>query len=317
MMKLIGPVALLLSALPGLGCDQCGCGLLTGIQPKDHANNFGLQWRMRYLHGDIIPPVAVSLAKHGGHVENAPPGPLSYTETYTVLEARGQYWIGQRASLTASIPLLNNFQAVNNIRHADIYGVGDPILLGRYVLLGSTSGPDTTRLRHRFTAGIGIKMPLGRHNVEQYGALLDHDLQPGTGTWDGLLSLEYMLRGNRWGGSFGAMGRYNGEMTDGFRFGNSASFTAEAFRVIPLKSFTLLPSFGGYAECALPDGTHGVADQTTGGYTLFSNMGVRLWWKAWGVSVAWQQALVNNLGSMMIPNRERFVAGLTYSFEKD
>jgi hypothetical protein len=312
--------ALLMLALPGLACDQCGCGLLLGVQPYDHANNFGLQWRMRYLHGDITAPSmakAADLTKHGGHLENVPSGPLAYTEAYAVLEARGQFWLGRRASLTASIPFLNNFQAVNNVRHADIYGVGDPILLGRYVLFASTSGPDTTRLRHRFTAGLGIKVPLGRHDVEQYGERLDHDLQPGTGTWDGLMSLEYMVRGPRWGGSFGAMGRYNGEMADGFKMGHSASLTAEVFRIIPMNSIKFLPSAGGYLESALPDATDGVPDKTTGGSTLFSHVGVRLWWKAIGVSFTWQHALVNDLGSLMIPNRERFVAGIAYSFERD
>jgi hypothetical protein len=60
-----------------------------------------------------------------------------------------------------------------------------------------------------------------------------------------------------------------------------------------------------------------VPDKTTGGSTLFSHVGVRLWWKAIGVSFTWQHALVNDLGSLMIPNRERFVAGIAYSFERD
>ncbi len=322
MRKILMLGVLLQCALTGMACDQCGCGLLLGVQPQDHANNFSLQWRMRYLHGDITAPTAMSMAghdmtKHGGAVEDAPAGPLSYTETYTVLEARGQFWFGQRVSLTASIPLLNNFQAVNGIRHADIYGVGDPMLLGRYVLLGSKSGPDTTRLRHRFTVGLGVKVPLGRTDMEQYGEVLDHDLQPGTGTWDGMLSLEYMVRGRSWGTSFGAMGRYNGEMEGGHRMGHSASFTGEVFRIIPLKEFSLLPSAGAYVEAALPDDMNGVEDATTGGNTLFSHLGARLWWHQFGVSFTWQHALVNDIGSLMIPNRERFLAGITYSFERD
>ena len=311
--------ALLLLALPGLACDQCGCGLLLGVQPYDHATNFGLQWRMRYLKGDIHSQAAapVSLAKHGGHTEGPVDHSATYIETYSVLEARGQFWFGQRTSLTASIPLLNNFQSVDGIRHADIYGVGDPILLARYAVLGSTSGPDTTRLRHRFTVGLGVKLPLGRTDVVQYGELLDHDLQPGTGTWDGMLSLEYMVRGRQWGTSIGMMGRYNGVMEGGHRMGHSTAWTAEVFRIIPLGNFKLLPSVGGYLESALPDRMDDVADPTTGGSTLFTHAGARLWWKAVGVSFTWQHALVNDLGALMIPNRERFVAGITYSFEKD
>ena len=309
--------ALLFAALPVLACDQCGCGLLLGVQPYDHATNFGLQWRMRYLEGTVHVPGTASLLKHGGHAEGPVDRQATYVETYSVLEARGEFWFGQRTSLMASFPVLNNFQAVDGVRSADTYGLGDPILLARHAVLGSTCGPDPTRLRHRFTIGLGLKLPLGRTDVVQYGRLLDHDLQPGTGTWDGLLSLEYMVRGTRWGTSLGVMGRYNGVMADGYRMGHSAALTAEVFRIIPLHDFKLIPSFGGYLESALPDRMDHVADPTTGGSTLFSHAGARLWWKNLGLSFTWQQALLNDLGSLMIPNRERFVAGITYNFEKD
>lgn len=319
MKKYIVLGAILLAALPGLACDQCGCGgLLLGVQPMDHANNFGLQWRMRYLQGDIMAPAARPLAmpKHGGHAD-APAGKsATYLETYTVLEARGQVWVTNRTSISASIPLLNNFKAVDGVRHADLYAVGDPILLARYAVLGSTFIQDTTRLRHRFTVGLGIKVPLGRTDVVQYGEQLDYDLQPSTGTWDPLLSLEYMVRGRNWGTSLRAMGRYNGVMDDGRRMGHSANFLAEVFRILRLKQLRLLPSAGGYLECAMPDEMHGEADHTTGGNVLFSNMGVRLWWNQLGLALAWQHALINDQGAMMIPNRERVTVGASWYFGK-
>ena len=316
-------VALLFAALTGRACDQCGCGLLLGVQPYDHANNFGLQWHMRYLHGDLMNPEPSSvekMLKHGiaAAAESGPVAASStYTEVYSVLEARAQFWFGQRFSLTGSVPLLNNFQAVDNIRHADVYAVGDPILLARYAILGSVSGPDTTRLRHRFTLGLGVKVPLGRHDVSQYGETLEPDLQPSTGTWDELVSVEYTLRAKQWGTSLSLVGRYNGTSDEGFQLGHAASFTAEVFRVIPFKAVKLLPSVGGYVESALPDVDHGAADKTTGGSTIFSDLGVRLWWNALGFSFTWEHALVNDLGSLMVPNRERFVAGVTYNIDRD
>jgi hypothetical protein len=323
MKKTIMLGALLSIAHWSLACDQCGCGLLLGVQPYDHANNFGLQWHMRYLHGDVmnVPPTSLlKVLKHGGHAAPTSarmPTSSTYTEVYSVLEARGQFWFGERASLTASIPLLNNFAAVDNVREADIYAVGDPILLGRYAILGSLSGPDTTRLRHRLSVGLGVKVPLAKHDVSQYGETLDHDLQPSTGTWDGLASIEYTVRGGRWGTSLSLVGRYNGTAEDGYQLGHSASFTAEAFRIIPIKAMKLLPSLGGYLESALPDVENDIVDRTTGGSTLFSDVGARLWWNGFGLSFTWEHALINDLGALMVPNRERFVAGITYNIEKD
>jgi hypothetical protein len=323
MKKIIMLGALLFSAHWSLACDQCGCGLLLGVQPYDHANNFGLQWRMRYLHGNIANkafPGGLKMLKHGGEAHatgNAVPASSSSTEIYTVLEARGQFWFGQRFSLTASVPLLNNYAAVDNVREADLYAVGDPVLLGRYVVLGSRSGPDTTRLRHRLTVGLGVKVPLARQGVSQYGEVLDPDLQPSTGTWDGMASVEYSVRGKVWGTSLSLFTRYNGTMDDGYQLGHSASFTAEVFRIIPVKGIKLLPSAGGYVESALPDVNDGVKDATTGGTTVFSDLGLQLWWKGLGFSFTWQQALVNDLGSQMVPNRVRLVGGILYSFDRE
>lgn len=319
MKKFFVPGLLLLAGLPGLACDQCGCGLLLGVQPKDHANNFGFQYRMRYLSGDLMEASEpLSLLKHGGHDETpADQGTARYVETYQVLEARGQVWLGQRASITASIPLLHNFQSVDGQRHADLYALGDPMLLVRYALFASLSGPDTTRLRHRFTMGVGMKLPLGRTDRVQYGETLDHDLQPGTGTWDPLVSIEYMVRGRVWGTGLSAVGRYNGEMADGFRMGHSTSFTAEVFRTFAAKDATWLPSAGAYVEAALPDEMHGEAQEGTGGNILFSHLGIRFWRKTLGLSLAWQHAVMNHMGAAMVPNRDRLMAGITYTFDKD
>jgi hypothetical protein len=300
-------------SLSAMACDQCSCGLLLGIQPRDHANNFGLQWRMRYLQGDLIGTSLVLMPKHGGS-HDAEEASEHIVETYSVLELHGQVWLGDRFSLTGSLPVLSNFQSVNGARSADLTAVGDPMLLGRYVVFGSTTGLDTTHLRQRFTVGLGVKMPLGRTDVVQYGELLDHDLQPGSGTWDGLLSAEYMLRGRQWGGSASVMARYNTAGSDGHRMGNSATITAEAFRIIPIKAWRLLPAAGAYLEMARPEQTHGEEKEGTGGNVLFSHLGLRLWWGDLGFAVAWQHALVNDLGNEMTPNRERFTAGITYSF---
>lgn len=308
--------ALALAALPGLGCDQCGCSLLTGVQPYERTSNFGLMFRMRYLDGDLLNTSPPAFAKHGGAHEEITKPSTRYTELYYALEARGQFWLTDRISLMVAVPLVNNYQAVDEITRADVLAVGDPLAMARYELLNNIGRVDSNGVRHRLTVGLGAKVPLGRHDVEQYGERLDKDLQPGTGTWDGLASLEYQMRGARWGMAVGTMGRLNGTDDQGHRFGHSASATAEVFRVLRLGTVQWYPSAGGYAEYAGKDVQDGTADAGTGGGVLYTHLGSRLWWRAFGLSLVWQHALLQDKGAIMVPDRERVLAGITYNLNR-
>lgn len=311
--------ALLMLALPGLGCDQCGCGALLGIQPYDRAHSFGLQYRMRYLDGDVPNPATVLLTKHGGHGNTTSNAPANhYREVFTAIDVRGQYWLGQRWSLFASVPLVNNYAAVDGVRQADLYAVGDPQVMARWIAVNTRYLVlDTNRVRHRLTLGGGAKLPLGRNDLVQYGETLPHDLQPGTGTWDALLSAEYLVRGAHWGGSITLFGRVNGTMADGYRMGHSGSALAEVFRFVDIGAMRLLPTAGAYLEKAGLDRSDDQPVTGTGDQVLFSHAGARLWWRSLGLSLAWQHALASNSGELMVPNRDRFVAGITYNINNN
>lgn len=306
--------AFLLNTLLGLACDQCGCSLLSGVQPYERTNNFGLQFRMRYLQGDLLSTPVPGFAKHGSPTVAATNTSSKWKELYYALEVRGQFWLTDRISVMAAVPLVNNYQAVDGITHADILALGDPLVMVRYELLNNAARcVDSSAVRHRLTVGGGAKLPLGRHDLAQFGETLDHDLQPGTGTWDALFSVEYQMRGPRWGMAVGGMGRINGTTDEGHRFGNGGSGTAEVFRVLHLGALRWFPSLGGYGEYAAQDRTGGTADAGTGGSVLFSHLGSRLWWRSFGLSLAWQHAVLQDKGAMMIPDRERFLAGITYN----
>src|SRR5689334_2151703 len=113
--------AMLCITLLSIGCDQCSCGLLPGLQPFDRSNSFGLQYRLRYLHGDLLVP---TLVKHGGHGAANGLSSATYTEIYQVLEARALFWLGERLSIVGAVPLVNNYGASGDLRYADLYAVG-------------------------------------------------------------------------------------------------------------------------------------------------------------------------------------------------
>lgn len=305
---------LLLAALQAAACDVCG--LYLGLQPHDRVNIFGLWYRMRYLQGDVRTATTTDLSKHGGHVTTAQ-GSAAITELFTVLEARGEFWLGQRFRIMASIPLVNNYASVDGVRAADVYANGDPLIMGRYVVFNTRCSGDSSRTRHRFTIGAGVKAPLGRHDLTWNGETLDHDLQPGTGTWDALLSVEYLRRGTAWGLGTSVIARVNGASENGHTMGDGLSSTAEVFRVFEGERLTWMPSAGAYHELALQDQQDGSPVEGTGTSVLFSHLSTRLWWRSFGLSLTWQHACAQDNGDQMVPNRERFIAGLTYNLNNN
>jgi hypothetical protein len=305
--------ALLMLTLRGPACDVCG--LYLGLQPHDRVNNFGLWYRMRYLHGDVRTST-MGLLKHGGHAHTVS-GSAEYTEVFMVAEARGEVWLGQRFRIMASVPVVNNYASMDGVRIADIYASGDPLLMGRYVLFNTRCNDDSTKTRHRLTIGAGAKLPLGRHDLTWNGETLDHDLQPGTGTWDALLSLEYLVRGRAWGIGTSAIARLNGTAGDGHSMGPGLSSTAEVFRIREGRVLMWMPSLGVYHELAMQDRQDDRPVDGTGTSVLFSHLSTRLWWRSFGLSLTWQHAFAQNNGDMMVPNRERFIAGLTYNLNNN
>lgn len=304
--------ALLVCALRNLGCDVCG--IFLGIQPNDRTSSFGLVYRMRYLEGRFEPPRTAVLTKHGGADDL--PVPTHRTETYQALELRADIRLGQRWSLLGILPVVNNYASSNGRVDADIYGVADPTVLARWIAVNTKQKADTVRWRHRFTIGAGGKLPVGRTTMRYDEQLVDHDLQPGTGTFDGVLSLEYLVRHNGWGAGFSSIGRWNAANNEGFRAGHGVNGTLELFRVFEGGHVQWMPLVGAYAEVMAQDRLAGIDDAATGGRTFFSHMGARLWWRSFGGHVLWQHALRHDQGRDMMPDRERLVLGLTYLLRK-
>ena len=300
---------LLGTSLPTWACDVCG--IFLGIQPNDRSTSFGLYYRFRHLEGDLG---GISLLKHGGgHSGEAAAAPSHYAEQYQVLEARADIWFTQRFALMASVPVVNNYQSVDGYATADVYGIGDPFVLGRFVVANTRCLTDAPRTVHRVTLGVGVKFPLGRTDMEFAEASVPHDLQPGTGTWDALASAEYMVRRNKVGGSLAVFGRYNGSDRNAYQLGHGLSTTAEAFYQVPLGSFTWAPSLGGYVEHTGMDHSDGTVVDGTGSTTLFTHAGSRMWWHSWMLSVNHQLAVARSTGEWMVPNRQRVIVGITYN----
>jgi hypothetical protein len=132
------------------------------------------------------------------------------------------YGLGSRVNLSASVPLA--LWQAHEVSHGTFRGeygtegLGDTLVGARFAL----------RPR-RLVAGFAVKLPTGDHEVpgEFGGGIQDPILQPGTGAFDFVGSLQYGWRIDRLGLSASAAGSYQLTTTNDldYRFGNQAIAT--------------------------------------------------------------------------------------------
>lgn len=299
-----------------MACDVCG--IFLNVQPHDRTSSVSLLYRYRHLQGDLLGLAPKSaLPKHGGHgVEGIElSGKDHYEELFQVVELRADLWVADRFAVLVSLPAVNNYREVNGIVTTDIYGVGDPLVVGRYLLVNTKCLAEEERTIHRLLLGMGAKVPLGKSDVRFMDSPVGVDQQPGTGTWDALATAEYMVRKDRNGISTTVIGRYNGTNAQGYQLAYGLSTTAEVFRRWDInENLKIMPSLGLYHELSGRDVENDVVVQGTGSSTLFTHVGSRVWWRSLQFSITYQYAAWHNVGALMVPNRERIVTGITYNF---
>lgn len=105
-------------------------------------------------------------------------------------------------------------------------GVGDAVLMGLYRLAGGQE-PD----RHGgVSAGLGVKIPTGS-STERYadGRLVHFHMQPGTGSWDSLLTVLYATTHDRGALRAEAAYQYTTSNAEGYKVGDAASVGLSGF----------------------------------------------------------------------------------------
>ena len=194
----------------GATCGSANCFLVTGTQegianPGQVIVDLSYRWiPMDQIHrGASSASTAVVPKIDFTNNTIVPAGDVdSHNEIRTnnsLMQLDLTFGITPRFALTVAVPFMNDKlhehehvvggtptnPVFGDFTNADgTTGFGDMRLIGKYALLIKT--------KHLLVGGLGIKAPTGEYK------LLDHDggineptIQPGTGSWDGVLSLYY------------------------------------------------------------------------------------------------------------------------------
>ena len=97
------------------------------------------------------------------------------------------YGISERIAVTTTFTYVNKFRETglhldNRSQKLRTTGVGDAMLLVKYNI-----HPQTVFEQYQVIVGAGVKAPLGESSLRNNGFMLNADMQPGTGAWDGVL----------------------------------------------------------------------------------------------------------------------------------
>lgn len=297
-------------------CDICNMSI--SLVPEDNKNIFSLNYRSRFTQGSytmvgrIIDPTG---SRHTGPGNNSTEHfGKNVTEIFSVLDIKGVYNFGERFSLTAVLPIVNNKQFLDDSLKVNLTGVGDPIIIGKYQLINSLRSRSSNPVNFRLNAGLGVKLPLGNYNKTIDNDTIEVDLQAGTGSVDLIFTTDYILRYKNVGLMQNMNFKINGSNRQNYQYGSSWNHAVNMFYYHQFTpKIAVMPIAGLYYEMANNDKVNNRIIPQSGGDVSLASLGINLYLNVVRFDFMYQHAISNNMtGNTQLPTKNRIQLGILY-----
>jgi hypothetical protein len=200
-------------------------------------------------------------------------------------------------------------------------GVGDVVVLVQYT-------PFST-IKRSLTMALGPKLPIGKFNATdpEFGIVLSPDLQPGSGSLDGILGASYQeyhllnVPGFTLSGSAGyrlttPAKRFEGD--NNYRFGNETMLSLGIQKSILVKKSRITPSVFIRYRNTLSDKINGSKVAGTGGNWMYINPGIGIdLFSNLSINASGGLPVYRNLNGTQLTTAYRFNAGITYKIVRN
>jgi len=203
------------------------------------------------------------------------------TRTIKTMFLRNSYGINESWSISVILPYLWQEQIVRTDfgrTRQNSEGIGDVVLLALRSLINDN--------KHQLIIAAGSKLPTGSISKkdDEFGILIAPDLQPGTGSWDGIGALSYSRFGifTKKTNLFALFSyRYSFEQNrnDGqqkYRFGNELAINLGLNHSFLLKTWSINPSLHYRYRNSQADQNNGFDFPNTGGDWMYIVPGIEL-----------------------------------------
>lgn len=281
----------LIASLIGLNtaqaCDRCGCSLsghYLNALPQYQRHMVGARWFYRGFASD----------HHGG---------VWSDERFHSLDLWAQVFPRERFQIVGVLPLNHFTQTLENVSTRS-QGIGDAVLLMNYNALRHNWGSSSAWTQLLWLGG-GVKLPTGQFDPALVRQGINPNMQPGTGTLDGLLSGMYNIRYNQWGLAADALVRFSQTNSEGYRFGHRLNASSRFFYQMQTGATRWLPTAGAVWEWSAPDRNQGNVAHDTGGYCLLGHVGLDVYWERFAIGVAGLFPVMQHLGNGYLLARPR------------
>jgi hypothetical protein len=276
-------------------CDACGCsasGGSMGFSSMLNTNFIGIRYfNQHYKSSD-------------GLYSNSP----WYAEDFNTVQVWARIPVYKNIQISALLPYhFHQRETVSGKR--DISGVGDITLLAMYRLYQTHK--DSTFLVHTLQVGGGVKAPTGKFDEANAGAV-NPSFQVGTGSWDYLLAMEYIVKRKRFG--FNTMLNYTikTENDKHYKFGNQFNYSETFFYLYDKKAFSLAPQIGLAAEVYGSNYQYSEVIRKTSGSIIFGKLGFEMEKNKFSLGANIMLPINQNLASGRVEAQYRWSVNLNY-----
>lgn len=294
-----------LSYQPARACEACGCslgGFNFGIIPQTDTHFVGVKFSRARFFASVA---------HTGQV------PEHSHDSYYRWDLMGRFALSERWQLNLVLPYLYNDMNGSHEQHK-LNGMGDPMVLMNYKLLQQKATADDQWI-HNLWVGTGVKAPVGSFAYNQNEQLINPNFQLGTGSWDVLVTGNYMVNYNRYGLNVEAVYKMNTVNSQQYRFGNQANGQVNLFYNLPSGKLNLVPFAGLYAEYGGKHTFEGFFEANSGGKAVFANAGLQVQGKGLLLNLNYQNPIRQRFNSdrhVHIDARERFSVAVLFLINK-
>jgi hypothetical protein len=323
-MRSIKPILFGLALFFWFSSEACDiCGNFMGLTPYNNRNSITLMHRYRVFNGyrdyqqqnHFFPASAYRVA-HVEHTNDSLPESMQVHsskdfESYKVFELRFKYFVHKRIELNTFLPVLSNRTKTNDV-YTSHTGFGDvSVNAGFHVLL-----PDEEKdVKQKLVAGLGIKLPTGNYYAHDSKSMrLPFEMQPGTGSTDGFVYLNYILMYRKIGFNVNANLKVNGQNRYKEKVKNSTTDFLSVFYKVKCGNVLLYPSIQANYEYTKGLEIKKVIQPSMAVNALMIGPGLDVYYKSFSVNASWQFTTFEKVLPGDLESAGRLSLGLNYNF---